>query len=1363
MDCGATDNFLDKEFVQRHQIPTTRYDGHPQMIRLGDGTLCQASSIASNVTTQIKEWQASLTYEVLKLGQYDAILGMPWFRMYQPDICWETLCIRNLRSDNQFIDMNELSAERPEPLQVKKLSDNAGDLTKGSAEAAGFDIRSATDMIIPARERRPVPTDLAMKIPKGCYGRVAPRSGLAVRHSIDVGAGVIDRDFRGPLDVVLINNGKQDFEIHKGDRIAQLVLEKNLETNVQYVDDLDQTERGADGFGSTGLHTLLARHEPTWKEGMALMTISTNGSRYQRLLEEFKEVFPDELPKGLPPKRSIDFEIELVPGAAPPCKAPYRLSLEERAELKKQLDDLSDKGFIRQSTSSYGAPVLFVPKKDGTKRMCVDYRQLNQVTVKNKYPLPFIDELLDQLYKAKVFSKLDLWSGYHQIRVKEEDVHKTAFRTCFGHFEYLVLPFGLTNAPAVFMRLMHDVLRPLLGKCVAVFLDDILIYSETEEQHEEDLRQVLRLLRENRLFAKKSKCEIGAQEVEYLGYMVSSKGIRPMNDKLEAIHNWPLPKTVTEIQSFLGLANYYRRFIRDFAKIAKPLTELTHKDRTFEMSEEAINAFETLKKQLTNAPVLRLADPALPYVVTTDASDFAIGAVLEQEEDGVRKPVAYYSKTLNRSQRNWPAYDKELFAIIQATKQWRTYLSGRKFDIYTDHMPLKYLHSKEHLPHRHADYLEWLSMFNFDVHYKPGKMNRVADALSRRADLKELNAAIRIEADNEFVRRIVDGYADDNFFDGVRRFLRGEECNVPNTRSKARQFRMDEQGIIYDVRRKETRICIPKGELRARILQELHDAPTAGHFGVEKTIARVQREYWWPTIRKDVTKYVRSCPTCQRNKVSQQAPAGLLQPLPVPDGRWTDVAMDFVGPLPETSRRNNAIVVFVDRMTKRAHFAPTRTDASALDTARLFLHHVIRLHGMPKNIVCDRDTRFTNQFWTELMRLMGTKMNLSTAYHPQTNGQTERTNRTMLQALRMYVSHQQDDWDLHLDMVEFAYNSAEQESIHMTPFFADLGRHPRTPSMLASQNDAREVTNVEAAASLVEHLQAVLAEAKAAMGEAQQTQEYYANQKRRGETFEVGERVLLSTEHARTEADRARPTRKLAPRYSGPYVIKRRISDVVYELDLPSTMRIHPVFHVSRLKRYQNRPTELTPPDQPDAPPPPIIVDDHEEWEVEDILAKRMFRKRYPQYLVKWRGYPVEAATWQSVSDLENAADLVREFEERQRQSVEDDAHPAGDELQRAEAHMLTNLQHVKGNIEEPEPPVKAKAWNDIEDRCPDTGTAYNPAQGDMPIKEEPWNPVELDNAMLSKPGILPQVLWDLMVAAAAQHPIINRCTPKAQ
>jgi hypothetical protein len=712
---------------------------------------------------------------------------------------------------------------------------------------------------------------------------------------------------------------------------------------------------------------------------------------------------------------------------------------------------------------------------------------------------------------------------------------------------------------------------------------------------------------------------------------------------------------------------------------------------------------------------------------------------------------------------------KELFAIMQATKQWRTYLSGRKFTIYTDHMPLRYLHSKEHLPRRHADYLDWLSMFNFDVVYKPGKANRVADALSRRADLKELNAVLRIEADEEFVHQLVEGYTYDKFFDGVRRFLRGEEANIPNTRSKARQFRMDSRGIIYEMRSREPRICVPKGELRARILREFHDDPMSGHMGIERTLTRLQKEYWWPTMRRDVKNYVKSCEECQANKTPQQAQSGLLQPLPIPVGRWTDVSMDFIGPLPRTPRKHNAIIVFVDRFTKRAHFAATRTDASARETARLFFRNVVRLHGLPRNIVCDRDRRFTNLFWSELMRIMGTDLRLTTAYHPQSNGQVERTNRTLIQILRAYVSHNQDDWDEYLDAAEFAYNSSEQESTHLTPFYADLGWHPRTPSMLITQHDVREITNVEATAEFIERLQAITAEIKAALGSAQERQEQQANRKRRGVTFEVGERVFLSTEHARTDADRTRPSRKLAAKYSGPYKIVEKISDVTYRLDLPPTLRIHPVFHVSRLKRYHERSQDLRIPGQENEtpPPPPVIIDGHEEWEVEDILAKRMFRGRYPQYLVKWKGYPVEASTWQSESDLENAAEIVREFEMRRQSSIEDDALPVGEQLSQALAnaecqpnaieHSETNMEVARqvGASRHPTETsrhqIKDESWNVIEPSLPIKEDPWKVIEPQLPNKEDSWNVMEIDGGLITKPDVIPDAWWRFLAWYASE------------
>ncbi|KAL4377944.1 hypothetical protein GQ457_02G018140 [Hibiscus cannabinus] len=411
-----------------------------------------------------------------------------------------------------------------------------------------------------------------------------------------------------------------------------------------------------------------------------------------RTVCDFSGVFPEELP-SLPPDREVEFVIETHVDSTPVSISPYQMAPKELKELKTQLQELLDRGFIRPSTSPWGAPVLFVKKKDESLRMCIDYRQLNKMTVKNKYPLPRIDDLFDQLEGATVFSKIDLRSGYYQLKVREQDVLKTAFRTRYGHYEFLVMPFGLTNAPAAFMDSMNRVFHEYLDQFVVVFIDDILVYSRTEEDHDRHLRLVLQTLLENQLYAKLSKCEFWIREVVFLGHVVSSEGIRVDPKKVEAIVDWKQPTSVTEILSFLGLAGYYQRFVNGFSKVAAPLTKLLQKGVKYEWSDARQQAFEKLKEALINAPMLTQPVSGKEFVVYSDASYVGLGCVLMQEG----RVVAYASRKLKVHEKNYPTHDIELAAVVFALKIWRHYLYGEKCIVYTDHKSLKYLMTQKEL------------------------------------------------------------------------------------------------------------------------------------------------------------------------------------------------------------------------------------------------------------------------------------------------------------------------------------------------------------------------------------------------------------------------------------------------------------------------------------------------------------------------------------------------------------------------------------------------------------------------------------------------------------------------------------------
>ncbi|GJV92865.1 reverse transcriptase domain-containing protein [Tanacetum coccineum] len=580
-----------------------------------------------------------------------------------------------------------------------------------------------------------------------------------------------------------------------------------------------------------------------------------------RIVRDFPEVFPDDL-LGLPHVREVEFRIDLIPGASPVVRSPYRLAPSEMLELSNQLKELQEKGFIRPSHSPWGAPVLFVKKKDGSMRMCIDYRELNKLTIKNRYPLPRIDDLFDQLQGACCFSKIDLRSGYHQLRVREEDIPKTAFRTRYGHFEFTVMPFGMTNAPAIFMDLMNRVCKPYLDKFVIVFIDDILIYSKSEEEHEVHLKTILDLLKTEKLYAKFSKCEFWLKEVQFLGHVVNRDGIHVDPSKVESVKNWKTPESPTEIRSFLGLAGYYRRFIENFSKIAKPLTLLTQKNKAYVWGDKQEEAFQILKEKLCNAPVLALPDGPDDFVVYCDASKQGFGCVLMQRG----KVIAYASRQLKIHENNYTTHDLELGAVVFALKIWRHYLYGTKSVIYTDHKSLQYIFDQKELNMRQRRWIKLLSDYECKIKYHPCKANVVADTLSRKERLKPRRVrAMSITIHSGLKTKILEaqGEASKNL-KAPTEWLRGLE----------RHYEQRDDGEIYFF----DRIWIPSvGGVRKLIMDEAHTSRYSVHLGADKMYYDLRYLYWWPCMKRDIAEYVSRCLTCSKIKAEHQKPSGFLQ------------------------------------------------------------------------------------------------------------------------------------------------------------------------------------------------------------------------------------------------------------------------------------------------------------------------------------------------------------------------------------------------------------------------------------------------------------------------------------------------------
>ncbi|KAL0540047.1 hypothetical protein IC582_024275 [Cucumis melo] len=953
------------------------------------------------------------------------------------------------------------------------------------------------------------------------------------------------------------------------------------------------------------------------------------------VVRDYPDVFPEELP-GLPPHREVEFAIELEPGTVPISRAPYRMAPAELKELKVQLQELLDKGFVRPSVSPWGAPVLFVKKKDGSMRLCIDYRELNKVTVKNRYPLPRIDDLFDQLQGATVFSKIDLRSGYHQLRIKDEDIPKTAFRSRYGHYEFIVMSFGLTNAPAVFMDLMNRVFREFLDTFVIVFIDDILIYSKTEAEHEEHLRMVLQTLRDNKLYAKFSKCEFWLKQVSFLGHVVSKAGVSVDPAKIEAVTGWTRPSTVSEVRSFLGLAGYYRRFVENFSRIATPLTQLTRKGAPFVWSKACEDSFQTLKQKLVTAPVLTVPDGSGNFVIYSDASKKGLGCVLMQQG----KVVAYASRQLKSHEQNYPTHDLELAAVVFALKIWRHYLYGEKIQIFTDHKSLKYFFTQKELNMRQRRWLELVKDYDCEILYHPGKANVVADALSRKVshsaalitrqaplhrDLERAEIAVsvgtvtmqlaQLTVQPTLRQRIIDAQSNDPYL--------VEKRGLAEAGQTAEFSLSSDGGLLF-----ERRLCVPSDSaVKTELLSEAHSSPFSMHPGSTKMYQDLKRVYWWRNMKREVAEFVSKCLVCQQVKAPRQKPAGLLQPLSIPEWKWENVSMDFITGLPRTLKGFTVIWVVVDRLTKSAHFVPGKSTYTASKWAQLYMSEIVRLHGVPVSIVSDRDARFTSKFWKGLQTAMGTRLDFSTAFHPQTDGQTERLNQVLEDMLRACALEFPGSWDSHLHLMEFAYNNSYQATIGMAPFEALYGRCCRSPVCWGEVGEQRLM-----GPELVQSTNEAIQKIRSRMHTAQSRQKSYADVRRKDLEFEIGDKVFLKVAPMKGVL-RFERRGKLSPRFVGPFEILERIGPVAYRLALPPSLSaVHDVFHVSMLRKYV---------------PDPSHVVDYEPLEIDENLSyteqpvemlarevKTLRNKEIPLVKVLWRNHRIEEATWEREDDM---------------------------------------------------------------------------------------------------------------------------------
>ncbi|UYV77349.1 hypothetical protein LAZ67_15000598, partial [Cordylochernes scorpioides] len=687
--------------------------------------------------------------------------------------------------------------------------------------------------------------------------------------------------------------------------------------------------------------------------------------RLKQILAKYTDLFSSRLGRTNLEKKKIHTE-----DAKPIKHKPYRVSAKERTIIKDQIDEMLEEGIIRQSSSPWSFPVILVKKRDGKYRFCVDYRKLNEVTVKDVYQIPRIDDVMDTLQGSKYFSAIYLKSGYWQVKIVERDKEKTAFTTAHGLYEFNVMPFGLCNAPATFERNMDNVLGNLRWQICLCYLDDVIIYSSDFPSHIKRLEAVLRCFSESNLKLNAKKCRFAFEELEILGHITNQEGIKPAEYNIKAVRDFPQPKKAKEVQSFLGMCSYYRKFIKDFSLIADPLTSLIRKNVQFIWTGKQEEVFQNLKKALMNPPILGHFDPNAATCIHTDASNIGLGATLIQNIGGEEKVISYLSRTLSKPEQNYSTTEKECLAVVWSISKLRPYLYGRHFKIVTDHHALCWLVI--------AGLARWalkIQEYNFEIIHKSGKKHLDADG-------------------------------------------------------------------------REWLLVVPK-KRRKEIMSEYHNHMLNGHLGVARTTYRLKNKYYWPSMLKDVSEFVKTCHLCQSRKGSNQLPSGLLQPIAPANYPFERIGIDFVGPLPSTKRRRKWIIVLTDYYTK---YAETKAvpEATVKEVSTFLIEHIFLRHGAPRFLISDRGSQFTSNLMKEVMKMCKVKHCFTTSYHPQTNGLTERLNRTLINMISMYVNTDQKNWDEILPFITHAYNTTIQETTGYSPFFLLFGREPM--SLLDDEN-----------------------------------------------------------------------------------------------------------------------------------------------------------------------------------------------------------------------------------------------------------------------------------------------------------------------
>ena len=1061
----------------------------------------------------------------------DFLLGSDWFSAYRVTVCYYS---HNLTVRSPY-GTTRVPFDTPPPVN------------------RSFVLRAMRDIVIPPRSSRVIPTFTSAPNMLSCL--FTPTDRFHHREPV-VAPHALLRVHRRTAVISLLNATSCPQTIFKNTKLGSVQCFES--ERCCYVAPSSSPSR-------TVPSPLVSPSAPSLTNAISHLPLHQRNCLLP-LLSAHRSLFDFSAPTTI--NMDVSHRIPIKPEHPPVHSYPYRKAAKERDLISSQVNDMLRDRIIRPSSSPWSSPVVIVRKQDGTPRFCVDYRKLNLITERDVYPLPHIDDIIDRLAGSRYFSTLDLKSGYWQVPLAEEDKCKTAFVTADGLFEFNVLPFGLSNAPATFQRTINAILGSLRWDMALVYLDDIIIHSTSFHSHLRHLNLVLTALKQANVKLNLPKCAFVRKELDYLGFRITQNGIKPTTRNVRKTLDFPRPSSAGQAYSFVQMAQFYRRFIPSFATLAAPLTKFRVKSTPFHWDDHCERAFQTIKASLGRYPLLSFPHRQSNFhlKLNTDASNTGIGGVLHQTTDHSDQPITFLSRSLSAAEQKFSTVEKECLALVWCITKLRPYLYGHRFVVWTDHHPLCWLNSKSSKNGRLDRWSIQLQEYTFDIKHTPGKSNCVADCLSRfPADPSDDIADTRFDllTPKPTAHTVA---AINSSFDASR--IRAAQSADPVIHSISDNLSANrsvksfcfQDGLVCRIVKRHglptLKLPFVPTSLVPDLLATFHDHPLSGHMGLAKTWLKIRDRFYWPNMYRSVKNYIAACRPCQTCKVSRQKASGLLQPIESPSGVFDLLGLDFLGPLQRTPAGNRYVLVCTDYLSKWA-ITQAVQDCTAETAARFLVERIIFQYGTPKKLLTDQGTHFVANLFEAISSRCGIHHITASTYHPQTNGLTERFNSTLCNSISTYVNRQQSDWDEFLSSVTFAYNTSKQASTNFDPFTLMFGRPPLLPF-----DAPKDIVTISSPNDYYLQLHRFLVQAKAlARANVTTHQQVYKNrydQRHQNVQLRTGQLVLL-------KQMMPKHLKKFSPKYYGPFSVvqqRGRLSYLVKHVDTTHTE----VAHVSRIR-----------------------------------------------------------------------------------------------------------------------------------------------------------------------------------------------------